>query len=256
VTAPDDEWPIHPDNEWPVRPDPEAEKARPTLPRIYVPPDETAQADNATEQPKTERDWKQTIKVYSVFAGIATLVFGFVYITDMFAGDEVGVIVTYMFLLAMGLLYTFIEEDHYVSPAYWKKLGEAKPRRALISDDQQPIIDMSTHEDGRDADDGSWPILQRNEPKPKFELYEPDKQSEQYWPHSPLSEESTVYEKVRRVSWITGICLLWPLLISVLIRFANPDEQGLPEVQLIGAITCGFFFTIAYSEQLFVGGDH
>jgi hypothetical protein len=256
VTAPDDEWPIHPDNEWPVRPDPEAEKARPTLPRIYVPPDETAQADNATEQPKTERDWKQTIKVYSVFAGIATLVFGFVYITDMFAGDEVGVIVTYMFLLAMGLLYTFIEEDHYVSPAYWKKLGEAKPRRALISDDQQPIIDMSTHEDRRDADDGSWPVLQRNEPKPKFELYEPDKQSEQYWPHSPLSEESTVYEKVRRVSWITGICLLWPLLISVLIRFANPDEQGLPEVQLIGAITCGFFFTIAYSEQLFVGGDH
>jgi hypothetical protein len=256
VTAPDDEWPIHPDNEWPVRPDPEAEKARPTLPRIYVPPDETAQADNATEQPKTERDWKQTIKVYSVFAGIATLVFGFVYITDMFAGDEVGVIVTYMFLLAMGLLYTFIEEDHYVSPAYWKKLGEAKPRRALISDDQQPIIDMSTHEDGRDADDGSWPILQRNEPKPKFELYEPDKQSEQYWPHSPLSEESTVYEKVRRVSWITGICLLWPLLISVLIRFANPDEQGLPEVQLIGAIVCGFFFTIAYSEQLFIGGDH
>jgi hypothetical protein len=259
VTAPDDEWPIHPDNEWPVRPDPEAEKAGPTLPGIYVPPDETAQADNATEQPKRQRDWKHTIKVYSVFAGIATLVFGFVYITDMFQGDEVGVIVTYLFLLAVGLLYIFIEEDHYVSPAYRMKLGEAKPRRALISDDQQPIIDMSTHEDRRDADDGSWPILQRNEPKPKFELYEPDKQSEQYdqyWPHSPLSEKSTVYEKVRRISWITGICLLWPLLISVLIRFANPDEQGLPEVQLIGAIACGFFFTIAYSEQLFVGGDH
>jgi hypothetical protein len=111
---------------------------------------------------------------------------------------------------------------------------------------------MSTHEDRRDADDGSWPILQRNEPKPKFELYEPDWQ---YWPHSPLPEKSTVYEKVRRISWITGICLLWPLVISVLISISNPDEQGLPEVQLIGAIVCGFFFTIAYSEQLFIGGD-
>jgi len=34
------------------------------------------------------------------------------------------------------------------------------------------------------------------------------------------------------------------------------DQQGLPEVQLVGAIACGFFFTIAYSEQLFIGGDH
>ena len=132
-----------PDNEWPVRPDPEAEKA------LYVPPHE---ADNPAEQPKTQRDWKHTIKVYSVFAGIATLVFGFVYITDMFAGDEVGVIVSYLFTLAIGLLYIFKEEDHYVGPDYSKKLREAKPRRALISDDQQPIIDMSTHEDRRNAD--------------------------------------------------------------------------------------------------------
>jgi hypothetical protein len=229
VTGPNDEWPIHPDNKWPVRPDPEAEKA------LYVPPDE---ADNPAGQPKTQRDWKHTIKVYSVFAGVATLVFGFVYITDMFAGDEVGFIVSYLVTLAIGLLYMFIEDEHY-----------AKPRRALISNDQQPIIDMSTHEDRSDADDGSWPVLQGNEPKPKFELYEPDKQ---YWPHSPLPEESTVYEKVRRISWITGICLLWPLLISVLIRISNPDEQGLP---LIGAIACGLFFTIAYSDQLFIGGD-
>jgi hypothetical protein len=49
-----------------------------------------------------------------VFAGIATLVFG---ITDMFAGDEVGFIVSYLFTLAIGLLSIFIEEDHYVSPA-------------------------------------------------------------------------------------------------------------------------------------------
>ena len=42
-----------------------------------------------------------------MFAGIATLVFGFVYITDMFAGDEVGVIVSYLFTLAIGLLYIF-----------------------------------------------------------------------------------------------------------------------------------------------------
>jgi hypothetical protein len=45
-------------------------------------------------------------------------------------------------------------------------------------------------------------------------------------------------------------------VISVLISISNPDEQGLPEVELIGAIVCGFFFTIAYSEQLFIGGDH
>ena len=197
--------------------------------------------------------------------------------------DEVGVIVSYLFTLAIGLLYILIEDEHYAKPRralisddqqpiidmsthedrrdaddgswpvlqrnepkpkfelyepdwqYWphSPLPEdehyAKPRRALISDDQQPIIDMSTHEDRRDADDGSWPVLQRNEPKPKFELYEPDWQ---YWPHSPLPEKSTVYEKVRRISWITGICLLWPLLISVLIRISNPDEQGLPQHDL------------------------
>ena len=94
--------PIHPDNEWPVRPDPEAEKA------LYAPPDK---ADNPAEQPKTQRDWKHTIKVYSMFAGIATLVFGFVYIADMFAGDEVGVMVSYLFTLAIGLLYIFIEKE-------------------------------------------------------------------------------------------------------------------------------------------------
>jgi hypothetical protein len=150
-----------------------------------------------------------------VFAGIATLVLGFVYITDMFAGDEVGVIVSYLFTLAIGLLYIFKEEDHYVGPDYSKKLRKAKPRRALISDDQY-----------------------------------------QYWPHSPLPEKSTVYEKLRRLSWIAGISMLWPLVLSVLIGFSYPDEPGLAEVQLMGAIACGFFFTIAYSEQLFIGGDH
>jgi hypothetical protein len=45
-------------------------------------------------------------------------------------------------------------------------------------------------------------------------------------------------------------------VISVLIGISNPDEQGLPEVQLIGAIVCGFFFLVAYGEQLFIGGDH
>jgi hypothetical protein len=167
--------------------------ARPTRPRgrkaLYVPPDE---ADNPAEQPKTQRDWKHTIKVYSVFAGIATLVFGFVYITDMFAGDEVGVIVSYLFTLAIGLLYKFIEEDHYVGPDYSKKFREAKTRRTVISDDQQPIIDMSAHEDRHDTDDGTWPVLQNKEPKPTFDVYEPDWQ---YWPHSPLPEKSTLYER-------------------------------------------------------------
>ena len=72
----------------------------------------------------------------------------------------------------------------------------------------------------------------------------------------PAAQKSTVYEKLRRLSWITGISMLWPLVLSVLIGFSYPDEPGLAEVQLMGAIACGFFFTIAYSEQLFIGGDH
>jgi hypothetical protein len=249
VTGTDDEWPIHPDNEWPARPNPEAEKA------LYVPPDK---ADNPAEQPKTPRDWKHIIKAYFVFAVIATVVFGFVYITDMFAGDEVGVIVVYVVTLACGLLYILIENEND-DPDYHKKLREAKPRRALITDDQPPIIDMSTHHDRHDIDDDSWPVLQHKAPKPTFDVYDPDKQSEtcdQYWPHNPLPEKSTVYEKLRRLSWITGISMLWPLVLSVLIGFSYPDEPGLAEVQLMGAIACGFFFTIAYSEQLFIGGDH
>ena len=195
--------------------------------------------------------------------------------------DEVGVIVSYLFTLAIGLLYILIEDEHY-----------AKPRRALISDDQQPIIDMSTHEDRRDADDGSWPVLQRNEPKPKFELYEtglavlaaqPAAQDEHYakprralisddqqpiidmsthedrrdaddgsWPALQRNEPKPKFElyatglavlaaqpaarkidgvrKVRRISWITGTCPLWPLLISPPIQDLKSQRATTPSV--------------------------
>ena len=226
MTGTDDEWPIHPDNEWPVRPDPEAEKA------LYVPPDE---ADNPAEQPKTQRDWKHTIKVYSVFAGIATLVFGFVYITDMFAGDEVGVIVSYLFTLAIGLLYIFKEEDHYVGPDYSKKLREAKPRRALITDDMQIVIDMSTHHD-RTTKDGEWPVMQRKTPEPTFEPYEPDKSEEPYLPHVPLSEEPTYFQRIRRTSWVIGCFMLITTVFSMIIGFFYPDETAYPDVQIFFAV--------------------
>ena len=242
MTGTDDEWPVTPTMSGPPNPTPRPKKpstSRPTRPTIRP----------SSPRP---RDWKHIIKAYSVFAVIATVVFGFVYTTDMFAGDEVGVIVVYVVTLASGLLYILIENEND-DPDYHKKLREAKPRRALITDDQPPIIDMSTHHDRHDIDDDSWPVLQHKAPKPTFDVYDPDKQ---YWPHNPLPEKSTVYEKLRRLSWITGISMLWPLVLSVLIGFSYPDEPGLAEVQLMGAIACGFFFTIAYSEQLFIGGDH
>ena len=63
-----------------------------------------------------------------------------------------------------------------------------------------------------------------------------------------------MFQKVRRVSWIIAMSVLAPLVISVIIGIADPDE-GFPEVQLIFAGICAFFFCIAYVEQLFTG-DH
>jgi hypothetical protein len=49
--------------------------------------------------------------------------------------------------------------------------------------------------------------------------------------------------------------VLAPLVISVIIGIADPTDEGFPEVQLIFAGICAFFFCIAYVEQLFTG-DH
>jgi hypothetical protein len=153
-----------------------------------------------------------------------------------------------------------------------RALREAIPRRALISDDQPPIISIRPTRDGTgptddpkptgtsDHDNDVWPVLpQKEEPKPKFDLYVPDEQSEtydEYWPHLPLPEKSTLPQKVRRLAWIAGVSLSWPLLLTILARFVYPDDPPPPEIQFFGFLACAFCFVVAYSEQLFIGGDH
>jgi hypothetical protein len=120
---------------------------------------------------------------------------------------------------------------------------------------QSDIIDMSSHKDGQVTNDGEWPVLQQQAPKPTFDPYEPDKSFEEYWPHLPLPEEPTLFQKVRRVSWIIGMSVLAPLVISVIIGIADPADEAFPEIQLFFSGVSAFFFCIAYIEQLFVG-DH
>jgi hypothetical protein len=276
VTSPNDERPTRPGDEWPIRPDPKrGDESKTTLPRIYVAPDETEETDNSTSQPVKRRSRKQTVKICSVFVGVVTLVFGFVYITDTFDGNELWVGGLYAFIIFMGLLDILTEDESEGEgndPAYKKALKEAIPRRAVISDDEPPIIPIPRTTDGTgptddpkptgtsDHDNDVWPVLpQKEEPKPKFDLYVPDEQSEthdKYLPHLPLPEKPTIYERIRRISWLTGFYLLFTLLLSVIIGFANPEESGFPEIQIFFGIICGFSFVIAYSEQLFIGGDH
>ena len=253
MTERDDEWPIHPDNEWPVRPVPKPVSDKPNLPCIYVPPDET---ETPASPAKTKPSRKQQYTRSAIFTAILTAIAGFLYVTGTFEGDEAGLFGMYAFILIMGILDIFTD-DPVESKEYGKKLDAAKPRRALITDDMKDVIDMSTHHD-RTADDGEWPVLKHEEPKPKFDPYEPDKQSDtydQFWPHCPLPKKSTAFQKVRRISWIIGVSLLFPLVLSVPIGFADPVESGFPEVQLFFAIVSGFFIVVAYCEQLFVG-DH
>jgi hypothetical protein len=273
VTGPYDEWPIHPSDEWPIRPDPRpGAAAQPNLPRINVAPDETESAGNEASQPDKWRNMKHNIKVSSIFVGVVTLVFGFVYITDIFDGDEVWVFGAYAFVVLMGLLDIFTEEDSgHSDPAYGKKLKEAVPRRTLISDDQPPIIAIPRTTDatgptddskptGTSDHDDAWPVLpQEEEPKPKFDVYQPDAQSEthdEYWPHLPLPEKPTMYDRLRRISWVTGCFMLFTTLLSVVIGFTGPDESAYPAVQIFFGILSGFCFVIAYSKELFLGGDH
>jgi hypothetical protein len=141
------------------------------------------------------------------------------------------------------------------SKEHRKKRDTAKPRRALISDDMQSvIIDLSNHKDSQ-VPDGEWPVLQRNERKPTFEPYEPDKSEEPYWPHLPLPEEPTYFQRVRRITWITGCFMLIATVFTTIITFIYPDEAGYPDVAIFFAVVSGICFVIAYSEQLFLGGD-
>jgi len=260
VTGPNDEWPIHPSDEWPIRPDPtparegDHDHTPPNLPRIYVAP---AESENPSDQPSTKQSRKPQYKRSALFTVGVTVVFGIVYITDFFDGHEVELFGAYAFIVLMGILDIFTDgpED---SKEYREKLDEAKPRRALITDDMQGVIDLSNHRD-RTTVDGEWPVLKQQEPKPSFDQYDPDKQSEtndQFWPHLPLPEAPTMYERIRRISWVTGCFMLFTTLFSVIIGFVYPDEAAYPEVQLFFGILSGFCFIIAYSEQLFIGGDH
>jgi hypothetical protein len=252
VTGPNDEWPIHPDNEWPVRPDPEAENA------LYVPSDETEQA----KKPRSTRN-KLMIAVAIVFYVSLGCVFFFLEALDsplpLSPTELTLMIITGVICVASFFGFLALMEDDEDTTARTKALREAKPRRALITDDvQSAIIDLSTHKDGQVTKDGEWPVLQQQQPetpKPAFEPYEPDKSFEEYWPHVPLPEGATLFQKVRRVSWITAMSVLAPLVISVIIGIADPTDEGFPEVQLIFAGICAFFFCIAYVEQLFTG-DH
>jgi hypothetical protein len=67
----------------------------------------------------------------------------------------------YAFILLMGVLDIFTD-DYHDSPAYKKALREAKPRRVLISDDEQPSISITKPIDGRISDDDVWPVLPQN----------------------------------------------------------------------------------------------
>jgi hypothetical protein len=244
VTSPNDEWPIQPDNEWPVRPDPEAEKA------LYVPPDEIEAPADPPKQPRftTRRLW-----LSAGYTAVTTLAMVIAFYVDLFDGDKAAIVITWLVALVLGVS-SILHEDSDNDKAYQKRLREAKPRRSRITDDtQSDIIDMSSHKDGQVTNDGEWPVLQQQAPKPTFEPYEPDKH-EEFWPHVPLEEGATWFQKVRRVSWICGICVLVLLAISVYIGITEPDET-FPEVQLFFSGVSAFFFCIAYIEQLFVG-DH
>jgi hypothetical protein len=131
----------------------------------------------------------------------------------------------------------------------------AKPRRALISDDEQPVIVTPDHSDNRDSNDDSWPVLPQKDP----ESAKPDPTElklEPYRPHLPLPEPSTWSQRVRRIAWILMVFQAVPLAITVLARIASPHEPGLAEVQIIGAIGCAICFFVAYYDQIFLEGDN
>jgi hypothetical protein len=249
VTSPNDEWPIHPDNEWPVRPDPEAEKA------LYVPPDETEQANNAVDEPKKRRITARKLWQCAGLTAATILAFVIAYVTDIFGDDTTGLAFTWFVVYVLWIINILID-DTESDKANEKRVREAKPRRALITDDMQSvIIDLSKHKDSQ-VPDGEWPVLKQEDLKPTFEPYEPDKSEEPYWPHLPLSEEPTYYQRIRRITWVTGCFMLITTVFTTIITFIYPDEAGYPDVAIFFAVVSGVCFVIAYSEQLFIGGDH
>ena len=244
MTGPNDEWPIHPDNEWPVRPDPEAKKA------LYVPPDEI-ETPPAPEKPSKKPQFIKSV----LFTAAVTAILIILLATDYFDGYEADAFGFYAAIVIIGIL-SIIDDEPGESKDYRKKLSAAKPRRALITDDMQSvIIDLSNHKDSQ-VPDGEWPVLQRNEPKPTFDRYQPDKSEEPYWPHLPLPEEPTYYQRIRRISWVTGCFMLITTVFGTIVGFIYPDETAYPEVQIFFAVVSGICFVIAYSEQLFLGDDH
>ena len=105
--------------------------------RRVHPFDETVDHENGS-RPHTHRAGRVPGRDSS---RILTLVFGIVFITDFFDGSELQLVGVYAFILLMGILDIFTD-DYHDSPAYKKALREAKPRRVLISDDEQPIISI------------------------------------------------------------------------------------------------------------------
>ena len=50
--------------------------------------------------------------------------------------------------------------------------------------------------------------------------------------------------------------MLITTVFTTIITFIYPDEAGYPDVAIFFAVVSGVCFVIAYSEQLFIGGDH
>jgi hypothetical protein len=188
-----------------------------------------------------------------------------VFITDFFDGYELQLVGVYAFILLIGILDIFTD-DYHDSPAYKKALREAKPRRVLISDDEQPIIVMPDYRDHRNANDDSWPVLPQKKPDNEVWPVLPSKdpeptepaelRPEPYRPHLPLPEPSTWFEKVRRFGWIMMVSQAVPLALTIPVGIANPHEAGLAEMQTLFAIGCSICFFIAYFDQLFLEGDN
>lgn len=59
-------------------------------------------------------------------------------------------------------------------------------------------------------------------------------------------------------SWLRCalVSLAFPLALTVLARIASPNEPGLAEVQIFGAIGCAICFFIAYFDLIFLDGDN
>ena len=102
------------------------------------------------------------------------------------------------------------------------------------------------------SDDEEWPLQPNIDPTPA-----PTEPTElRYQPHLPLSEPSTLFDKVKRIAFIMMISQLVPLVLTLFARIASPDEPGLTTVQIILAVGCALCFFVAYFDKLFLEGDN